>query len=725
MDSILSGRSHDNGTNFVSALLQGQGQFFLWDEHVNRTVEVVLHKFSSHQHCVLFMSEPLGSQGLPDFEVMHLDACLRSTGQLAAFANNLVNISELASYSTHPSRSFEGERVVIKFSGETGDKTSFMDLSVKTIVEYAQKIHDVGFLPVANLLQTVKLHLIKESLEKLNYTCCIDDIPPIFEEHESPNGCSMKTPVILFFDPIKYEGCEFPVVLILMDKSICLTKVEKDKSFLTALTRASLNLVIIVDDSSPPEEELKRAIAAEQSKLMEDHIKVTQFYRCAKPIFLVFGRCPDEGQFKRELNPPQMYLPDIDGISCYVGRHSRFLHIDDVYLESDLKKLHDFGIKFILFCSKSIECEWHHLYLTATNFCLTNFQQKTPYAFEKTESIWPFLDQRKFSIKRLSAFLKQQSGESDTTIPVLHFNFQPHTLPEIDTDWLKWKSKAVELYRIHETAMARNLYFRSILLLKTERENNFQQGNTHGALKSSREIAKLYTNISKIQLEWADGIFDGQINPGVGFWEAILNAFMATMHAMGFDPCWSRSYERMHAVVKKLKSRSCFCSTDSCDSHFDYRATFSDLLNKNNSVLSQKIKFLKRLDELYDSIELSRKTVHEKTDEQLWSTISSKAATLSQKSLKLIKLRDVQCGSNFNVMLSGLSLLATQARFIFEISVRLALISSKYSLQTKCPEEVLHSALNKLEEVVSRIRKIGVPFRLQIEKSHSMASIEN
>ena len=58
-----------------------------------------------------------------------------------------------------------------------------------------------------------------------------------------------------------------------------------------------------------------------------------------KPKFLFVGTCLDEaGHFKQELHPPQMYLPDIDGISCYIGRKSRVLHIDDILLGIRSKK---------------------------------------------------------------------------------------------------------------------------------------------------------------------------------------------------------------------------------------------------------------------------------------------------------------------------------------------------------------------------------------------------
>ena len=115
-----------------------------------------------------------------------------------------------------------------------------------------------------------------------------------------------------------------------------------------------------------------------------------------------------------------------------------------------------------------------------------------------------------------------------------------------------------------------------------------------------------------IYLEIADGIYDGKINQDVDFWTHILQAFETTMQAIRNDFSWSRSYERMRTIVKKLKRRYHSCSIDSCDSYFDYRAEFSDFLNMNDSVLPQKIKFLIRLDKMFDAIRLCQNNTHEK-----------------------------------------------------------------------------------------------------------------
>ena len=174
-------------------------------------------KTTDDHNCVLFISLFFKAHEFADFEVMHLDACLRSTSKLAQFANKCGKILEISSYSTFPSRSFEGESVDIKFYGETGNKISFTDFCVRTIVEYAQKMYDVEFLPVANLLEAENTRLIKEDLEKMKDICSFDVLPTALEGQKSSDDRSVKTPVVLFINPWMYEGCEFPVVLILMD----------------------------------------------------------------------------------------------------------------------------------------------------------------------------------------------------------------------------------------------------------------------------------------------------------------------------------------------------------------------------------------------------------------------------------------------------------------------------------------------------------------------------
>ena len=130
---------------------------------------------------------------------------------------------------------------------------------------------------------------------------------------------------------------------------------------------------------------------------------------------------------------------------------------------------------------------------------------------------------------------------------------------------------------------------------------------------------------------------------------------------------------------------------------------------KHFCFVPKKNNFLNGLEKLYDSIELYQKHSKDKIDSQLplQSTISSKASTLFRESLKIVQLRYVQCGSDLHIMHGDLELLMTQRTFIFEISVRLAMISSKYSFPTKSTEEMLYSALNKFGEILSWIKELS------------------
>ena len=64
----------------------------------------MIMKKTTHDHnSVLFISQFFKVHEFADFEVMDLDACLRSTSKLAQFANNCGKILEFISYSTFPS----------------------------------------------------------------------------------------------------------------------------------------------------------------------------------------------------------------------------------------------------------------------------------------------------------------------------------------------------------------------------------------------------------------------------------------------------------------------------------------------------------------------------------------------------------------------------------------------------------------------------------------------
>ena len=177
MNVLYSGAPSDDErrTNHFEETLQ-QSHFCLCDEVLEYTAKILRKKITGNHHCVLFMSQLLEGREhvFPDFEVMHLDACLRSTAQLATFANDCAKELRLNCYSTIPCRSFEVESVDIKFINETGEKSSFIDYCVKTIVEYTQKMHDAEFLPVANLLEAENTRLIEEKLEKMNCICSFD-----------------------------------------------------------------------------------------------------------------------------------------------------------------------------------------------------------------------------------------------------------------------------------------------------------------------------------------------------------------------------------------------------------------------------------------------------------------------------------------------------------------------------------------------------------------------
>ena len=74
-------------------------------------------------------------------------------------------------------------------------------------------------------------------------------------------------------------------------------------------------------------------------------------------------------------------------------------------------------------------------------------------------------------------------------------------------------------------------------------------------------------------------------------------------------------------------------------------------------------------------------------------------------------------------MRSGVALLAIRTTFIFEsFFFQFASISSKFIFPTKFPTQVLYSAMNELEKVVSRLKEVGF-FVRHLEKNSTEMSL--
>ena len=110
----------------------------LCDEASSRIIRLLLDNSTEEQHLVLFTAEKERNVD-KKLEQFFLKTCLRSTSQLARFANTY-HLRQLESFSVHialPSKTFHGELPEIRWADENSNENDFMQKSIDAILELA------------------------------------------------------------------------------------------------------------------------------------------------------------------------------------------------------------------------------------------------------------------------------------------------------------------------------------------------------------------------------------------------------------------------------------------------------------------------------------------------------------------------------------------------------------------------------------------------------------
>ena len=195
---------------------------------------------------------------------MHLSSCLRSTRQIAHFANHFLDVVSKNVYLALPNAKLVGERVEVTFV-QTAEKRKslhfedkpFLCKCIDIIHKNAQRLDGLGFAVVVPFVKLDFLQLLIERLEELQYRCHEQEVPSNLDL--SSRTHAMAAPIsrdIFFCDPQKIEGCEFSTVVVLVDAGFfeTFTFSSFGNPILTAVTRASLRAEIIVNDCGIPDD---------------------------------------------------------------------------------------------------------------------------------------------------------------------------------------------------------------------------------------------------------------------------------------------------------------------------------------------------------------------------------------------------------------------------------------------------------------------------------------
>ena len=553
------------------------------DEFRHANHEYLLGGLRNDQHCVLFASAKdykIGS----DYDVIHLGASLRSTCKIVKFADDWIKTKHLSTsfeFECRPAHNFEGEDIDVTYveekrNDETENKIEFVENCVNVISEHAQKSAGLEIIPVVPLVDSGIRTLIIKELEEQNYTCYTpsfrtsndDATQNAVPRQDAAKITSAALPSISFFSEADIEGSEFGTIVILLRlKDPSHIPTGMGKYFFTAITRASIKVVIVLTDIASIRDFQRSNSEDEITEQFQQAINIVREKRESQPSVIIVGNIPAVPGFHKQIGERSLQIPQIDGISLYVGEQSCFFHIDDVYKESDLTKLSHFGIRLIILFNQCTTCPWQFLFYYSSYRCIQNFREKNVNSFNIFNLM--DLDENKIDdVICLVSFCSGQTGKPG--LNKLNAVEQPDRYGSPAPkgavfSWDKWKAKAAEHYRLGQKIFAADKYVESIVLLERQYYSRIsqQEVNVHGAIQDRIDLAKLCTNVALMYMKHYEDpsdeqmeVFDrfrSQEDLGSTFENCMMIAFRHAMRAIEWNASWKRSFERITEMIVKMK----------------------------------------------------------------------------------------------------------------------------------------------------------------------------
>ena len=374
-----------------------------------------------------------------------------------------------------------------------------------------------------------------------------------------------------FYNFIETEGFEFPVTVNLMCSFNYYDEWSGIKEwFLTAVTRATTKLVIVHNNEHIDEPTgLNELTERDPGKLgsfvrqAETNDWKTVIVGCDYnyPIFL-------SPTTESQLPLDQPDLPNVEGIKMILSRKGvRFLQIDDLYKEDDIKELLKFGWTSVIIVGGRNQ----------RNMFNWKFYQTAQYIMESAAFLCQF---RVFNVCssfyldadskcHLHAFLQHQA----TTNPKLSLdqvkqvqeimsNKTPD-LEEASCSWQTWKAKGNQLYCLELPHKALETYYFGKILLMRQIEINIVANNASLEFLT-KELAKFFTNKSKMWIKLAKRVckeneiacaskfFGEKCSLNLCFAMAVWEALVGFLLNMSWDRINDRLTEIKQALTAKF-----------------------------------------------------------------------------------------------------------------------------------------------------------------------------
>ena len=256
---------------------------------------------------------------------MHLNSNLRSTYQLAHFANLYNDRAPKNVLLACPNSKLHGDQVKVRFvefdPDEQVRKKLFLVECLKNIRKFAEKSINDDLAIVVPLIDSYTLELIMQKLESEHYACHTN-IEMYNHIKENMAVQNQNSTVIFFCQPYEIEGCEFASILILLDTEFfdMFKFYPYGNAFLTAITRASLRLDILVKNFIIPNDEyVDNVLSSAPDETLNAFIHEKSTSNSKNPTTLFIGKFPNLTNFKKKKLQGKS-LPKINEISLYQGR---------------------------------------------------------------------------------------------------------------------------------------------------------------------------------------------------------------------------------------------------------------------------------------------------------------------------------------------------------------------------------------------------------------------
>ena len=468
-----------------------QCRVFLCDEFtMDVTYPLLRDRVRDDQHCVLFSSKVIKKleSVLPEFQQIHLDSCLRSTCQLSQAANDWLQKGPENIYHTPPLNNFVGEKLETERYDDDFEFRCF-----KLITSYADKLRDLDLLPVATFVDNRTFDILVRALRIASYPCHYNKIPPQNLQTNSQN--TMTNTPIMFFNPRRFDGCEWSTVLVLLDFRCILSEKKLEEDLFIAITRASMKVAIIYRKCSSEKEFRSDIINTTLERFPSEYNQIWKRYK--KPVTLFVGETPVHyGYSKVRLH--KKLLPDVKELSlckfelemCKPHNSWYFVcHIDDVFRQSDLHKFSKFGIQSIFVSHASVgDSDELFQFYKATIDCITAGKKGIFDVYDNISGVQKNGERS----RNLSEFLFEHSHSG---IEPSRYKTSPNN--NFVISWKKWMAKGVELQRLGKIERAKICYQYSIANLENEKNDRERLETT--SLKAWFSVKKYKLKLTELR----------------------------------------------------------------------------------------------------------------------------------------------------------------------------------------------------------------------------------